>query len=262
MTWNRLACWRTLAVMIAVISLLPGGRGRAELITVTPNSISRNPPFNTPAVQGTVVAPGNVVFDQYIGLGVAFGERPFLNAGHTHQGLAIIDIGGVSAWAPTRYSSYTDTNVLQFGLSDGLHIGDSVFGYIVHPHTTDRTQTSVFSVEVIGRAPHTVQFAVADQYFHHYLAAEDTSDVGPHGGTLIKVAGRNIRYFYVYQPRGSSETSRPWGVAQIQLETILTPEPAGLTLAVVGTLGATVFAWRRRKRSRPGLGDQGRVPVG
>jgi len=235
MAYRRQTWLRALAYTAGAVLALAGARG-ARADSITPDVLGPNRPALTPAIQGGPVSANGLVTTQYQQVGLGFPD-----AG------ALIDIGGVSAWAPVVQSAAAST--LDFD-------GGPVKGAPVRPGTSLPNPADVLGVRFANSKP---GFGVVTAFGegNRFLGSSTVADIGAPGNDLVTVSAHGIRSFAAVLtltppagvPQSAAADPLVWGVREVNFgqSTHLTPEPASLVLGGFGGLGLAGYSWRRRR---------------
>lgn len=203
---------------------------------ITPDSIP-NPPTAVSAAGGTPVFAANLVTTQYSALGLNFSNA------------AITRLNGVKVWAPVEGIAIPASEAA--GQPPPIYtapLGYSSWeggGNFVVPGTTKATSVYSMSLEIMGNGYRAVQVYNSRWQMLGFAMPEG---MGPHGGELYAYSGGNISAFSVVVPTMDPPDTYypPWGVAQVSF--VSTPEPSGLVLAGLGTVGLVLTGLRRAAR--------------
>ena len=208
---------------------------------ITPGAIKSSLEINMSPVQGQAVASSNLVIEHYQSLGVNGSIFKHLSAA------TLINIGGVTAFAPV--SNGATGYSLNFHSFIGLQIVKPSDG-------TPSTARSV-TVEFIGMKPESgYLYAMSPE--GGILGATLADDgFGPNGGFLATLNFENIGAIAMWSlaPELLNGTSAdPWGIASIMIDNdvVRTPEPATVSLAFAGIVGAAGMVWKRRRPTGSG----------
>jgi hypothetical protein len=204
---------------------------------ITPDSIPL-PPASVNSAGGTPVPTANLVTTQYTGLGLNFSNA------------AITRLNGVKVWAPVEAIAVPASEAA--GQPPPIYIAPLGYtswaggGNFVVPGTTKATSVYSMSLEIMGNGFRAVQVYNSRWQMLGFAMPEG---MGPHGGELYAYSGGNIGAFSVVVPTMDPPDTYypPWGVAQVSY--VSTPEPSGLVLAGLGTLGIVLTGLRRAARN-------------
>jgi hypothetical protein len=246
--------WILLAVVLAITCAADTPAARAGL--VTPDSIGS--PVLSSSVEGSVVAVGGLVTNQYQGLGLLF---PAVGLGdpNTSYSTAIIQLNNHDVFTGAyQMKAFGDlANHISYRESQG------VTADLVLPGTTTSGVADSATVSLYANGPVFAQLEAFDK--NGQLLKTILTQVAGKSDTPIEfdVAGIQSINTQVFQP--VIDPPYPgfvmpqgypyaWGVASIEWHEA--PEPAGFILGGVGMFALLGYSWRRRSM-RVRLGVRG-----
>jgi len=252
---RRGSLWCLKGVVGTVLTFLAVAPGaRADFIT--PSSIPAAPAAISPGVGDTAVASANLVTTQYSSLGLDF---------PAHQGgtsssytTAIVQLGGVTAWAPVLQVGGGPGGLLAF---DG---GAFVEGQYNDPATGSPLTTTALTVKVTTAWGAGIAYVAGYDLNGNFLgfkgmpiAANATDEVtlddpdGIHSFAALVLPASSNPFPGTLGLAGSPDTL-VWGVSGVDFgQTAVTPqvapEPGSLFLAGFGVCGLLGYHTRRRR---------------
>jgi hypothetical protein len=222
--------------------------GRADFITVTPDSISLPPGIVSSSVPYSSVSPGNVLSTEY-----SAGFHLSLTSG-----VAIINLSGVHAWAPID-------RVTKFGgggVFDVFYVsyGRDIFGDFTQPPGTQGKLfgTRSLILEFSHPKPTSILYVVASSSYGDNGWVGDlvnTGVRGPHGGLLYSISAPDshhlIDQFSLFNSSYNPFSTDVWGLEQVQFAPLeaKAPEPSTLVLGIIAIVGGIMLA----RRTRPSI---------
>jgi hypothetical protein len=235
-----------IGLLLAALALTGAGAARAELVTVTPDSISQ-PPLGS----GGSYTLNDLVIDQYRGLGLAFryswwdGSSVNGDAGST----VIENQKGVQGWVGAHVVFREGSPVFIY---NGNHL-DPVVADLVVPGTQVPATTALLRVQFSPAGPGLGYVNAYDKDGNLLLSVSRALGSGLDPWFTLRAPG--IHSFsagaYWLPGPGMQFNAPPWGVAAVTFNQEA-PEPSGLVLCGLGVPGLAGLARKRRQRPPDG----------